>query len=119
MAFDWITLLISLGIGLVGGLLSGTITTVASRIALKRKINTELNKMQHFGKETTICCYCKREVPKEACFCVFCGKVVAGKMMCEECCIALPDDAKFCYRCHAKAIPRPIHKIKDKKEEEN
>ena len=114
MAFDWITLLVSLGIGIAGGLLSALATTVAGRIALNRKINRELKRIQNFGSDTILCAYCDREVPKDAAFCVLCGHVVSGEKECPDCEIALPSKAKYCYRCHAKAVKR----VKAKKKAE-
>ena len=77
MAFDWITFLITLGIGIVGGILSGTATTLAGRIALKRKIKKELKRIQNFGEKSVLIGRKKFEsllvwrIDKQAVFCFF------------------------------------------------
>jgi len=103
LAEEWVTIVVSLAIGLGGGLLSGLITIIVGRISIRRKIDKELRSIRLFGK-TEKCTHCNREIQKEAAFCTFCGVPAAGSKYCQKCNITLPDNALYCYRCSSNAV---------------
>lgn len=110
MAFDWITFLLTIAIGIVGGLLSGIPTTLLGRVFLNRRLESELKKMEHVGKGK-MCASCDRKVPVESAICTFCGKPVAGGKICNRCEISLPDIAVYCYRCQGPAAEKETSDI--------
>jgi len=103
MAFDWISFLITMAIGIAGGLISGAATTIIGRIILKRQFNRQCEKLLVFRKNKE-CTHCKEKIPKNAAFCAHCGSPAAGDKECESCKIVLPNDALYCYKCQGRAI---------------
>ena len=110
MAFDWITFLLTVVIGIVGGLLTGIPTTLIGRVFLNRRLEIELKKMKLVSKGKK-CTSCDRKVPIESAICTFCGKPVSGDLTCKLCDISLPDIAVYCYRCQGPATKQEISDI--------
>jgi hypothetical protein len=112
---DWIVLVATTGVGIIGGVASGIVSSMVSKAAVNRRMNIEkenMNKLvdecfgkvkgdlkKRFMKLNKDCCFCQRLIPVNAVVCAFCGKAVAGSMMCPKCEICLPDSAEYCYLC--------------------
>jgi hypothetical protein len=120
MAIGWISLTISAGIGIAGGILSGLVSCLVGRFSVNRKIRkkvADVDKQIHekcneeFETRQSIlypgnreCFGCEMIIPMEAVFCAFCGVPVKGPKKCSDCKIPLPDNAVACYICGKKII---------------
>jgi len=120
MAINLISIAISAGIGLAGGLLSGVLSSLVGRLSINRTYLTQREELDKKIEERCIeqfdnlkdtlfgdkrkCFDCEKLIPEEAILCPFCGVPVRGTKMCLECKVPLPDNANMCYLCGKEAI---------------
>lgn len=124
MAIDWIALLITAGVGLGGGVISGVASSIFGKYRVNRAFTAEQSNIQgtieklctKAAEEFKIavvkgkrdCFVCDESNPDQSVFCKYCGTPLKGSKMCEECEIPLPDNAVFCYRCGDKAVYKDV-----------
>ncbi|NHJ06327.1 MAG: zinc ribbon domain-containing protein [Candidatus Heimdallarchaeota archaeon] len=119
MAIDWVALLITAGVGLGGGIISGVASSIFGKYRVNRAFATEQSNIQgtieklcnKAAEEFRIavvkgkrnCFVCDESNPDQAVFCKYCGTPLKGAKMCSDCQIPLPDNAIFCYLCGEKS----------------
>lgn len=124
MAIDWVALLITAGVGLGGGIISGVASSIFGKFRVNRAFAAEQSNIQgtieklcnKAAEEFRIavvkgkrnCFVCDESNPDQAVFCKYCGTPLKGAKMCSDCQIPLPDNAVFCYRCGDKAIYKDV-----------
>jgi membrane protease subunit (stomatin/prohibitin family) len=62
------------------------------------------------GSATQQCPDCKKQIPQDAQFCLYCGHQVVVFAQCAACGKNLPPNAKFCPRCGKETLPAPQKK---------